>query len=495
MDYAAWGTDGRKTTVLFALIFVPLIGAAMMPIIRRIRPKFATIIPIVAFLFQITATVWLAVNNLLPKPGLRINHWLLNQRLFLSLDALSLVVLLAIGLVAFVSVLSAVSFSIDADRRPGFYALILLAVTGMNGLVMATDLFSLYVFLEIASVCSFILIAYQYEDHGIEASLKYMLLSAVATVFLVLGIAALFAISGGVSFPALAAGAKAGSLPIKIGMAFIFFAFALKAGMMPFHAWLPDAYTGAPAPVSVLLGGIVTKVVGVYTMMRIAFSVFGFDHTFSILLITIGAVSTALGAFMALGQKDFKRMLAFSSISQIGYIMMGFATGTPLGFIGAVFHFFNHAVFKSLLFLNVSAVEQATGKRNLDELGGLSNRMPVTGATSVIALLSTAGIPPLAGFWSKLLIIIALWTAGYHWVAGIAIFVSVVTLAYLVLLQRSVFFGNLREGLEPIKEASSAMVSAEILMAAITIGAGVLFSFFYQKLLLPVHTLFAAIMR
>jgi multicomponent Na+:H+ antiporter subunit D len=322
-----------------------------------------------------------------------------------------------------------------------------------------------------------------------------MMLSAVATVFLLLGLSALFAVSGGVSFRVLAAGIRAGTPPIKIGMAFIFFAFALKAGMIPFHAWLPDAYTGAPAPVSVLLGGIVTKVVGVYTMMRIALSVFGFNHSFSMLLLTIGAVSAALGAFMAMSQKDFKRMLAFSSISQIGYIMMGIASGNAIGIIGAVFHFFNHAIFKSLLFLNSSAVEQATGKRNLDELGGLSNKMPVTGTTSVIALLSTAGIPPLAGFWSKLLIIIGLWTGRNYFVAGVAIFASVVTLSYLILLQRSVFWGKLREGLDKIKEVTPAIYIPEILMAAITIAAGILFPLFYQKLLLPVNTLITAFLK
>ncbi|HEX2954653.1 MAG TPA: NADH-quinone oxidoreductase subunit M [Bacillota bacterium] len=481
--------------MLLAFIFVPFIGAAMMPIVRKIRPKFAIILPVLALLFQIATTIWAGFSNFLPKPGLRISHWLLNQKLFLSIDGLSLIVLISIGLVALVAVLASTGFAIDDDRRPGFYALILLAVTGMNGLVMATDLFSLYVFLEIASVCSFILIAYQYEDQGIEASFKYMMLSAVATVFLLLGMSALFAVSGGVSFRVLAVGVRTGNLPIKIGMAFIFFAFALKAGMIPFHAWLPDAYTGAPAPVSVLLGGIVTKVVGVYTMMRIALSVFGFNYTFSMLLLTIGAVSVTLGAFMAMGQNDFKRMLAFSSISQIGYIMMGIASGNAIGIIGAVFHFFNHSIFKSLLFLNSSAVEQATGKRNLDALGGLSNKMPVTGTTSVIALLSTAGIPPLAGFWSKLLIIIGLWTGENYFLAGVAIFTSVVTLAYLILLQRSVFFGKLREGLETIKEVAPAIYIPEILMASITIAVGVLFPIFYQKLLLPVNTLIATLIK
>lgn len=483
--------------MLLALILIPFIGAAMMPIIRKVRPQIAVVIPILATLIQIAALKWVALRGLLSKIGPA--HWLMNQKLLLHIDGLSLVVLISIGMVALMAVLASISFPMDPDRRPGFYALILLAMAGMNGLVMATDLFSLYVFLEIASICSFILIAYQQDDLGLEASFKYMMLSAVATVFLLLGLAALYAVSGGVSFSLLAAGMKTGGLPVKLSMAFLFFAFALKAGMIPFHAWLPDAYTGAPAPVSVLLGGVVTKVAGVYTMMRLVLSVFGFAQPFPMLLLTLGGISTVLGAFMALGQKDFKRMLAFSSISQIGYIMMGFAAG-PLGIIGAVFHFFNHATFKSLLFLNAGAVESATGKRNLDELGGLTAKMPVTGYTSVIGLLSTAGVPPMAGFWSKLIIIIALWQYGkvnpiYHIFAAIAIFASVVTLAYLLTLQRNVFFGKLREGLEGIKEVAPSLYWPEILMAAVTIVAGILFPFTYHLLLSPVNSLVSMILK
>lgn len=482
-------------TVLLTFILVPLIGAAIMPIIRKIHPKMAVVIPVLATLFQIGLIGTIAYQNLVLKDNLSIEHWMLNQKLYLSVDGLSMVVLLSIGLVAFVSVLFAIKYPLDSDRRPGYYALIMLAVAGMNGLVMATDLFSLYVFMEIASICSFILIAFQYDDAGLESSFKYMMLSAVATVFLLLGLSIVFSISGGVSFSELAAGISTGGFPVKLGLAFLFFAFALKAGVMPFHAWLPDAYTGSPAPVSILLAGIVTKVAGVYTLIRIVLAVFGFTKSFSMILLILGAISTVMGAFMALGQRDFKRMLAFSSISQIGYIMMGFATGTPIGLIGAAFHFFNHSVFKSLLFINAGSVEMATGTRNLDELGGLSSKMPITGATSVIGLLSTAGVPPLAGFWSKLIIIIALWTSGYQLFGAIAIFASVITLSYLLSLQRGVFFGKLREGLEHIKEVSPSVYWPEIIMAAITIIVGILFPLFYNKLLLPVNSLLSMVIK
>lgn len=487
--------DREERALLLAFIFVPLITAAIIPFLRKIWAKGTSLLAVLAVSYQVLVAVYMAYQGLIAKESLDQSSWLFNQQLALSVDGLSLVALLAIGLVGLVSAIFAIRYPLAEDRRPGYNALFLLVIAGMNGLVMAVDLFSLYVFLEIVSIGSFILIAYQWDEGGLEASFKYMMLSAVATSFLLVGLALLFAFTGSVSFAELAAGIKSGGLPVQIGFAFIFFTFALKAGMIPFHGWLPDAYTAAPAPVSILLAGIVTKIGGVYTMMRLILAVFGFSKSFSMLLLVIGALSTVLGAFMALGQRDFKRMLSFSSISQIGYIMMGFATGTPLGLLGAVFHFFNHAVFKSLLFLNAGAVEKATGSRNFDELGGLASRMPVTGTTSVLGLLSTAGIPPLAGFWSKLIIIIALWTAGYKLFAFLAIFASIVTLAYLLSLQRSVFFGKVRQGLEQVTEVSPFLYWPAILMAALTVACGIFFPVVYNKLLLPVNSLLGLLIR
>ncbi|MCL6588419.1 MAG: NADH-quinone oxidoreductase subunit M [Firmicutes bacterium] len=475
--------------MLLTYIFVPLFGAVLMPFLRKLWPKAATTVAIAVTSYQIAISGWLAYWNFVPKnEGLELERWIAGQQFALKIDGLTMVVLLTTGLVSLVTALFSARYQLDEDRRPGYNGLILLAVTGMNAMAMATDIFSLYIFLEVVSICSFILISYQMDD-GTQAAFKYMMLSAVATIFLLAGIALLFTLTGSVSFTEMAAGIKSGDPLVKFSLAFIFFAFALKAGTMPFHGWLPDAYTQSPAPVSVFLAGIVTKIAGVYTMMRIILNVFSFSKSFTLMLLIFGSVSTVMGAFMALGQKDFKRMLAFSSISQIGLILMGFAVGPPLGLIGAVFHFFNHAVFKSLLFLNSGAVEMATGTRDFDKLGGLANQMPVTGVTSVIGLLSTAGVPPLAGFWSKLLIIVALWVSGYPVFAGIAMFASIITLGYLLALQRGVFYGKIRPGLENVREVAPSFYWPAIIMAAITILSGIFFPIVYYKLLQPVSLL------
>ncbi len=482
--------------MLLAFILIPLLGAALMPILRKLWKQGATLVIGLATCFLLLNSIALIFQRAAAQANGKLLQVWLDGHLALKVDGLSLVALVSISLVALAATFFSFQYPWDPDRRPGCYALMLLTVTGMNGLVMATDLFSLYVFLEILSVSAFILIASQLDEYGIEGSFKYMMLSAVATTMLLVGIALLFAMTGNVNFATLKkVGTLSGSFGFQAALSVILVAFALKAGVMPFHGWLPDAYTSAPAPVSILLAGIVTKIAGVYTMMRVIIEVFGFTKSFSSILLLLATISMIIGAFFALGQKDFKRMLAFSSISQIGYIMAGFAIGTPLGLIGAVFHFFNHAVFKSLLFVNAGAVEQATGTRNFDKLGGLAKQMPVTGVTSVIGMLSAAGIPPLGGFWSKLVIIIALWKAGFTVYALLAVFASVITLAYLLSLQRSVFFGKLKEGLEEVKEVGPSAYWPAIMLAAVAIATGICYPLFFDHLILPAKSVLGLLVK
>ncbi|MBM3312632.1 MAG: hypothetical protein FJY80_14130 [Candidatus Aminicenantes bacterium] len=206
------------------------------------------------------------------------------------------------------------------------------------------------------------------------------------------------------------------------------------------------------------------------------FGVFGLTPALSQVLLWLGAVSVVVAAFLALGQKDMKRMLAYSSVSQVGYVILGIGLGTPLGVAGGLFHLLNHALAKGLLFLTSGSVQQATGTRNLDEMGGLAKRMPVTAATSLVGSLSIAGVPPLGGFWSKLLIIIALVQAGEGALAVVAVLASVLTLWYYLILQRKAFFGKLHERWKDVREAPFWMAAATVALALLVIGVGILFS-------------------
>ncbi|MCX5712507.1 MAG: proton-conducting transporter membrane subunit [Candidatus Omnitrophica bacterium] len=409
----------------------------------------------------------------------------------LAMDPLSLLVLLSIGIVAFTALLAGNSLISEKTEKHNFINLLMVAVTGMNATCLAADLFSAYVFIEIVAVSSFVLIALQKDRLALEGSFKYIIMSSIATVLMLTSIALIILTCGDTDFGAIASGlaAQSGNPLVKLAVGLFLCGLFIKSGLVPFHGWLPDAYSAAPSAVSILLAGIITKVTGVYVLMRLVISVFGMNPQIQNLLMLFGTISIIFGALAALTQHDFKRMLAYSSISQVGYIILGLGCGTPLAIAGAAFHFFNHAIFKSLLFVNAAAVEKQAGTIHMDSLGGLSAKMPVTGTTSVIALLSTAGIPPLAGFWSKLIIIMALWSAGKFAYAYIAVIFSVVTLAYFLSMQRRVFFGKLQTGLEAVQEAGLGLTIPSALLAAITIAAGVCFPWVLDKLILPIQTI------
>jgi multicomponent Na+:H+ antiporter subunit D len=300
----------------------------------------------------------------------------------------------------------------------------------------------------------------------------------VASAFLVAGIAVIFGLTGQLDFAAVAAGLKELNAGPVLGLvtAFFLLGFGLKAALVPFHAWLPDAHPSAPAPISAVLSGLLIKVSGVYAMTRIFLNVFGLTPALSAVLMGLGAVSIVVAALLALGQKDMKRMLAYSSISQVGYVVLGLGIGTPLGLAGGLFHLFNHALAKGLLFLTSGSVQQATGTRNMDEMGGLAKRMPVTALANLVGALSIAGVPPLNGFWSKLIIIVALVQAGHPVYAVIAVLASVLTLWYYLLMQRKAFFGRLNEKWAAVKEAPFWMTASVVLLALLCVGIGILFS-------------------
>jgi multicomponent Na+:H+ antiporter subunit D len=406
-------------------------------------------------------------------------------------DSLSRITLLSIGLVGATALMVARQTMRTPENLFRFVNLALLAVAGMNGMALAGDLFSLYVFLEVTAVAAFILIAMGGDRDAFEGTFKYIVLSAAASALILAAVALLFLTVGSVSFAALQAALPALKRdPVAVAaLVLLLTGLFIKSGVVPFHGWLPGAYTAAPAPTSVLLAGIVTKLTGVYILIRAVTNVFQVEGATHSLLLVFGTVSILVGAFAALGQRDFKRMLAYSSISQVGYIVIGLGAGTPLGLAGAMLHFFNHAVFKSLLFVNAAAVEEQTGTRDLDRLGGLAQRMPVTGTTSVVAFLSTAGIPPLAGFWSKLLIVVALWQAGHAGYAALAVLASLVTLAYFLSMQRRAFFGQVAQGFEQLREAGPWLLIPAVLLAIVTIGVGVGAPWLFETFLLPIGSI------
>ncbi|MFN3966965.1 MAG: complex I subunit 5 family protein, partial [Endomicrobiia bacterium] len=248
--------------------------------------------------------------------------------------------------------------------------------------------------------------------------------------------------------------------------------FGLKSAIVPFHSWLPDAHPSAPAPISAMLSGVLVKSLGIYALVRIMFNIFGATAPILRILVILGIISMVVGGLLALYQKDLKRLLAYSTVSQVGYIIFAFGLGTPLGIFAGLFHLVNHAVAKTLLFLNSGSIVYSTKERDLEKLGGLKEKMPVTAATSLIGAMSISGIPPVGGFWSKLVIILAAVNAKHFTGAFIAILISVITLAYYLKLQKLTFFGKLNEKFQNIKESPVLMCISMIMLAGICIFLG-----------------------
>ncbi len=251
----------------------------------------------------------------------------------------------------------------------------------------------------------------------------------------------------------------------------------IKSGVMPFHGWVPDAYSEAQSAVSVLLAGIITKVSGVYVLLRLFNGVFVMSANLQNIIMLVGVASIVLAALAAFRQGDIKRMLAYSSISQVGYIILALGCATPLAYLGAVWHFFNHAICKSLLFVNAASLQKKFGSTDMGIITGVGHQLPVTSATSLVGLLSIAGIPPLSGFWSKLLIIIALFSAGRYAFAVVALLTGILTLAYFLFLERNVFFMRTEIALESKEGVPFSIKLCEVFLAAITIAVGLGFPF------------------
>jgi len=444
-------------------VALPLAVSLLIQLVARGRPALAEWLANATML----ALVLMACYTIGDTGLYHMGGWPTPIGIDLRLDALANLLLLAVSLVGFAVALYSVDYMRRFTARGYFYSLFLLMVTGMNGVILAGDLFNLYVFLEVAAVASYSLVAFGCAHEELEASFKYIVLGSLSSALILVAIALVYGITGTLNMAHMAGRIAETGMDAPLLLAFGLFicGFSFKSALVPFHAWLPDAHPSAPAPVSAMLSGVLIKAIGIYVLARLVFNVFGIGESELGLLRWLGLLSMVAGGLLAAGQKDIKRLFAYSSISQVGFMVLGLGLGTPLGLVGALYHLINHAMFKSLLFLNAGAVEYATGTRKLKELGGLNRALPVTGATSLIGSMSIAGVPPFNGFWSKLIIILACVESGYFGFAAVAVAISVVTLAYQLKVQRLAFFASLPDALQNLRREPRLMALAMILLA------------------------------
>jgi len=458
-------------------VAIPLAGAFLTSLagkkIKGLSDVFGLLSTLVLLLLSLVSVRLVNLEGVLTYS---VGGWQAPVGIGMVLDGLASFMLVTVNLVAFFIALYSVNYMEKFTAKWKFYTLFLLMLTGMNGVIITGDMFNLFVFLEIAAVASYALVAFGTERHELEAGFKYAIMSTVGSLFILLGIVLLYGYTSTLNMADMGnvlAQKSMGNLTLMVSVLFLM-GFGLKAALVPFHAWLPDAHPSAPAPISAMLSGVLIKSLGIYALCRIFYNVIGISPKLSFILMFLGTLSMIVGVILAIGQWDFKRLLAYHSISQVGYVILGIGLGTPLGILGGLFHLFNHSVFKSLLFLNSGAVEYAAGTRDLRKMGGLAAKMPATGWTSLMASMSIAGIPPFNGFWSKLLIIVAAVEAGKIGYAFWAVLASLLTLASFMKVLKYGFFGALGEKLSSVKEVPLFMKLSMGALAFICLVGGIL---------------------
>jgi multicomponent Na+:H+ antiporter subunit D len=354
-------------------------------------------------------------------------------------NALLLFLISGISVVALPYAYTSIRSEIGDVNETLFYACYMLCFTGLLGVVATGDAFNVFVFLEISSLSTYVLVAQGAgrDKRALTAAYDYLIMGTIGATFFVIGIGMLYMSTGTLNLADLAdrIADQSSNRTIRAAFAFIVVGMGLKVALVPLHLWLPNAYTFAPSAVTVFLASTSTKG-AVYVLLRFMFSVFQppfvFEqNTLNYIFIPFALLAMFVASFVAIFQSDFKRMLAYSSIAQIGYMLMGIAMLNASGLTATTVHMFNHGITKGLLFMGVGAFVLRTGSSFYDSLRGMGRRMPLTGACVVVGGLSLIGIPGTAGFISKWLLVQAAFERGFWWIAILVVLSSLLAVAYV----------------------------------------------------------------
>lgn len=396
----------------------------------------------------------------------------------LRVDMLSIfmaVIFLGLG---FAVTIYSIKYMEKESGKPLYYALLLAMVSGMMGVVFAGDLFTLFVFWELMSISSYVLVAFHREKwEPIEAGFKFMIMGVAGSATALFGMSILYGMTGTLNFGGLASAfAPASSNPwLWVALLFIIAGFGVKAAIVPLHTWLPDAYSAASAPISAILAGVVTEV-GIYALARTFFSAFlSIQIQWVPILGVLSIITMVVGNVTAILQDDLKRLLAYSSIGQIGYMLTGLAIGTQLGLTGTFLQLFNHALMKGAAFLCAGAIIYKLGTGDLRAMEGVGRKMPVTAVVLSISMFALIGMPPLNGFISELTLFTASAQANLAWL-GIAIIInSAISAVYSLRVIRTLLMqsGSGSKAMEKVKEAPLLMLVPLCIMGALIVLFGV----------------------
>lgn len=357
-------------------------------------------------------------------------------------DTLSFFLALLSSSVWFLVTIYSLEYMKDEHGQTRYYSFFVLTLSGSVGTFLAGDLFTLFLFFEFMSLPAYVLVVHEETPAAMRAGLKYLFMTIAGSLAFFFGLVATFELGGTVSLDRIGVITQSSPLSLFTFIAFVA-AFGMKAGMVPLHVWLSDAHPVAPSPASALLSGIMLKT-GAYGLLRVIYNIYGVGFFRAVGwasgMLFAAAVTIILGSAVAITQMDIKRRLAYSSIGQMGYILLGMSLLSERALTGDIFHIFAHAIMKSCLFLCAGAIIKKTGKRDIREFGGLGQRMPVTMACFTVAALTMIGIPPLNGFISKWELSLGAFEAGKPFYAVLLIVSSLMNAVYYLPIVITAFF-------------------------------------------------------
>jgi len=408
----------------------------------------------------------------------------------LKLDGIAFPITFAVVVLGFLSVVYAVGYTSHAHNKPAFFANLLLFLMGMQWVTLATNLLEFFIAWELMLVPSYFLILFWgLPETRKRTALKFWLYTQSGAVCILIGFGLLYFLSGATSFElatiqALLATYIGASDLLKLIFILLAAGFLVKMAVFPIHWWLPPVHAEAPTPISVLLSGAMIET-GAYALVRFGTITLGpaaIDLSF--MVAALGVITMFYGGFMALVQKDIKRLLAYSSVSQMGYVLFALGTFTVYGVSGGMFHLINHAFSKGLLFMAAGAVMHQTGIRNVDKLGGLSNKMPITAFMAAIGIMSIAGSPPLSGFASEWMMFLGGFQAAvppgsetvflnFLLLSILAVSSSILSAGYMLRFFWKVFLGPHPDELEGTTEGSRWMTIPMVVLGFLIVLFGI----------------------
>ncbi len=410
-------------------------------------------------------------------------NWYYGGHKILAVDNLS--AFIGIAIAAFAFLVTVYSFGFIEKSFGRYFSYVLMTLGSSLGVAFANDLMVLLSFWGFLGITLYLLVNFRGTDEASAAAKKAMIMIGGTDAVMLFGICIIWTMTGTLSMDKI-------HLPLDGRLSYIAFlslaiaAFA-KAGVMPFHSWLPDVAEDAPAPVTAYLPASLDKLLGIYLLARMSMSLFIMNGAMNTLFCLVGAVTIVLAVIFALIQHDLKKLLGYHAVSQVGYMVLGIGTGTVIGMAGALFHMINNAIYKSCLFLSSGSVEKKTGTTNLSKLGGLAKYMPITFACFLTASIAISGIPPLNGFVSKWLVYQGIIESGSGksgaWIVWLvaAMFGSALTLASFMKLIHAVFLGRPSRDFKDVREASFSMSFPVVILA----GLCVIFGVFAFKVPIP----------